>query len=138
MLVDIEDLEAIRAFERERCGRRRVATWASSATRYANDARLSASRSSRPRRPRRIRGKLLAALEDGDYARLPNPGYVRGYVSSYARYLELDPVPLLAMYRAETGAGRYHDINLVPTTCPWPRAVEQHAMPWRVGHDRRP
>ena len=61
----------------------------------------------------RIRGKLLTALEAGDYARLPNPGYVRGYVSSYAKYLELDPVPLLAMYRAETGAGRYHDINLV-------------------------
>ena len=48
----------------------------------------------------KIRGRLLKALEDGEYARLPNPGYVRGYVSSYARYLELDPVPLLAMHRA--------------------------------------
>ena len=59
----------------------------------------------------KIRGKLLEALEDGDYGRLPNPGYVRGYISSYARYLELDPVPLLAMYQAETGAGRYHEIE---------------------------
>ena len=51
-----------------------------------------------------------ARLEKGDYDRLPNPGYVRGYISSYARYLDLDTVPLLAMYRAETGAGRYHEI----------------------------
>jgi cytoskeleton protein RodZ len=79
----------------------------------------------------RIRGKLLAALEAGDYARLPNPGYVRGYVSSYAKFLELDPVPLLAMYRSETGAGRYHDINLVDDEAVAPRG-EQHAVPWKA------
>jgi cytoskeleton protein RodZ len=79
----------------------------------------------------KIRGKLLAALEAGDWARLPNPGYVRGYISSYARYLELDTVPLLAMYRAETGAGRFHEIAL-PDTQVATRG-EQHAVPWRVG-----
>jgi cytoskeletal protein RodZ len=79
----------------------------------------------------RIRGKLLAALEAGDYARLPNPGYVRGYVSSYAKFLELDPVPLLAMYRSETGAGRYHDINLVDDEAVAPRG-QQHAIPWKA------
>jgi len=52
----------------------------------------------------RIRGKLLEALEEGHYDRLPNPGYVRGYISSYGRFLELDTVPLLNMYKAETGA----------------------------------
>lgn len=79
----------------------------------------------------KIRGRLLEALESGDYERLPNPGYVRGYVSSYARYLELDPIPLLAMYRAETGAGRFHDINL-PEENPVSHRHEQHAVPWRV------
>src|SRR5664279_2591617 len=79
----------------------------------------------------KIRARLLEALEQGDYARLPDPGYVRGYVSSYARYLELDPIPMLAMYRAETGAGRFHDINLPDETVA-PRN-EQHAIPWRVG-----
>lgn len=78
----------------------------------------------------KIRARLLDALEEGDYGKLPNPGYVRGYVSSYARYLELDPVPLLAMYRAETGAGRFHDINL-PDEAVTPRH-QQHAVPWRV------
>jgi cytoskeletal protein RodZ len=79
----------------------------------------------------RIRARLLQALEDGEYDRLPNPGYVRGYVSSYARYLELDPVPLLAMYRAETGAGRFHDINVPEQQVA--HRHEQHAVPWRVG-----
>ena len=80
----------------------------------------------------KIRGRLLEAIESGDYERLPNPGYVRGYVSSYARYLELDPIPLLAMYRAETGAGRFHDIN-VPDETTISHRHEQHAVPWRVG-----
>ena len=79
----------------------------------------------------KIRGKLLGALENGEYGKLPNPGYVRGYISSYARYLELDTVPLLAMYRAETGAGRFHEIA-PPDTAVSARG-EQHAIPWRLG-----
>jgi cytoskeleton protein RodZ len=79
----------------------------------------------------KIRARLLAALEAGEYDRLPNPGYVRGYVSSYARYLELDSVPLLAMYRAETGSGRFHDINIPEQQVA--ARHEQHAVPWRVG-----
>jgi cytoskeleton protein RodZ len=79
----------------------------------------------------KIRGKLLDLLEKGDYERLPNPGYVRGYITSYARYLELDTVPLLAMYRAETGAGVYHEI-VPPGEAVAPRN-EQHDVPWRVG-----
>jgi cytoskeletal protein RodZ len=79
----------------------------------------------------KIRARLLEALEAGDYDKLPNAGYVRGYVSSYARYLELDPVPLLAMHRAETGAGRYHEINLGDQQ-PVARRNEQHAVPWQV------
>ena len=79
----------------------------------------------------KIRARQLEALEAGEYSRLPNPGYVRGYVSSYARYLELDPIPLLAMYRAETGSGRFHDINIAEE--PVAARHEQHAVPWRVG-----
>ena len=79
----------------------------------------------------KIRGKLLDALEKGEYDRLPNPGYVRGYITSYSRYLELDSVPLLAMYRAETGSTRFHDIA-PPDEAVRPRG-QQHEVPWRVG-----
>lgn len=79
----------------------------------------------------RIRAKLLDALEQSDYAKLPDPGYVRGYVSSYASFLELDPAPLLAMYRAETGTGgRSRDIAPAPEAVK-PRG-QQHAVPWRA------
>jgi cytoskeleton protein RodZ len=77
-----------------------------------------------------IRARTLEALEEGNYERLPNPGYVRGYVSTYARYLELDPAPLLAMYHAETGHGRFHRIE-VPEQAVKPRG-EQHALSWRA------
>jgi len=80
----------------------------------------------------RIRGRLLEALEAGDYDRLPNAGYVRGYVSSYARFLELDPLPLLAMYKAETGAGRYHELNLPQIDEAVVPTGQQHAVPWRA------
>lgn len=82
----------------------------------------------------RIRAKLLALIEQGDYERLPNPGYVRGYISSYARFLELDSVPLLNMYKAEGGGAHATSLNLPQAG---PRVVAptgmQHAFPWRAG-----
>jgi cytoskeleton protein RodZ len=77
-----------------------------------------------------IRAKLLEALEAGDYDRLPNPGYVRAYITTYARYLDLDPQPLLSMYHTETGHGRFHSIEL-PETAVKSRH-EQHALSWRA------
>ncbi len=79
----------------------------------------------------KIRGRLIRALEDGDYTRLPNPGYVRGYISSYARLLELDSMPLLNLYKAETGAGRFHEISLPATDEAVSRRGQQHALPAR-------
>ena len=80
----------------------------------------------------RIRGKLLRALENGDYDQLPNPGYVRGYVSSYARLLELDPLPLLAMYKSESGVTRRTELDLPQVEEAVARTGEQHAVPLRI------
>ena len=79
----------------------------------------------------RIRARLLDALEDGEYDRLPNPAYVRGYITSYARWLEIDPAPLLTMYRAESGAvGPTSAIpRREPVVVPRDKA---HAVPWRA------
>lgn len=81
----------------------------------------------------RIRGRLIDALEQGDYAKLPNPGYVRGYISSYARFLDLDPLPLLALYKSETGVGRFHELNLPQVDEAVAPTGQQHAMPLRSG-----
>lgn len=51
----------------------------------------------------RISNRYLEALENGDYDRLPTPVHVRGFLRNYARFLGLDPQPLLDRY--EYGQG---------------------------------
>ncbi len=46
----------------------------------------------------RITKKFLQALEEGRYERLPTPVHVRGYLRNYARFLGLDPEPLVERY----------------------------------------
>lgn len=80
----------------------------------------------------RIRERTLTALEEGTYDNLPDPGYVRGYVSTYARFLELDPLPLLAMYKAESGARKRTELDLPQVGEAVARTGEQHAIPLRA------
>lgn len=46
----------------------------------------------------RISAKFLSAMENGEYSLLPTPVHVRGYLRNYARFLNLDPNPLLERY----------------------------------------
>ncbi|MDX1615003.1 MAG: helix-turn-helix domain-containing protein [Candidatus Promineifilaceae bacterium] len=46
----------------------------------------------------RIGSKFLEALETGQYELLPTQVHVRGYLRNYARFLGLDPQPLLERY----------------------------------------
>jgi cytoskeleton protein RodZ len=48
----------------------------------------------------RVRESYLAALEEEDFAALGGDVYVKGFLRSYARFLRLDPEPLIATYRA--------------------------------------
>ncbi|MCA9986523.1 MAG: DUF4115 domain-containing protein [Anaerolineales bacterium] len=50
----------------------------------------------------RISQRFLAAMEAGDYDELPTPVHVRGYLRNYARFLSLDPAPLLERYENST------------------------------------
>lgn len=45
----------------------------------------------------RIRPDYIAALEAGELERLPGPVYAKGYLRTYARYLGVEPEPLLEM-----------------------------------------
>ena len=44
----------------------------------------------------KLSGWQVEALEAADYARLPGPVFVRGFLRNYARLLKIDPAPLLA------------------------------------------
>jgi cytoskeletal protein RodZ len=49
----------------------------------------------------KIRSRLVEALEEGHWDQLPSEAYVKGYIQSYARYLEIPAGPLLEQYRTE-------------------------------------
>jgi cytoskeletal protein RodZ len=46
----------------------------------------------------KVRKPYLMALEEEDFASLPHPTYVKGFIRSYASFLELDPQYLLSLY----------------------------------------
>jgi cytoskeleton protein RodZ len=74
----------------------------------------------------RISSRFLEALEMGDYDRLPTPTHVRGFLRNYARFLGLDPDPLLERY--ELGQAqrpkRRQQPAIVDTTQPIGPALE--------------
>lgn len=49
----------------------------------------------------RVRETYLAALEEEDFAAMGGDVYVKGFLRSYARYLGVDPDPLLERFRSE-------------------------------------
>ena len=75
----------------------------------------------------RVREAYLAALEEEDFAALGGDVYVKGFLRSYARFLRLDPEPLLQTYRRE-----YEH----PTEDLVPLAVRQPVE--RLATERRP
>jgi cytoskeletal protein RodZ len=77
----------------------------------------------------KIRGKLLEALEHGEYSALPNVAYVKGYVIGYAKYLELDPGPLLKLLAEETGHSAHREQIRVPEQVV-PTRKEAQTIPW--------
>lgn len=48
--------------------------------------------------------RQVVALEEGDYANLPGPAVVRGFVRAYAKVVKLDAAPLVAQIALETPA----------------------------------
>lgn len=69
----------------------------------------------------KIRRRLLEALEKGEYDSLPSPAYVRGYIISYARFLRLDPAPLIELYEKETAQTGVSAVPRLPEEVITPR-----------------
>jgi cytoskeletal protein RodZ len=49
----------------------------------------------------KIRKELLQALEEGNYAKLPPPTFIQGFIKNYGKFLGLDTERLLAIFRRE-------------------------------------
>jgi cytoskeleton protein RodZ len=54
----------------------------------------------------RVRQKFLQALEEEDYGALPAETYVKGFLRTYAMYLELDPDEVIALYEGREDEGK--------------------------------
>lgn len=75
--------------------------------------------------------KQLAAIEDGDFSRLPGAPFARGFVRSYARFLELDDDSVLARLDACVPLNRPQArAEAVPLPAAAPRSL---ALPASLG-----
>ncbi len=63
-----------------------------------NDSRTSLQEVSKATR---IQAKYLESLENGEYGKLPADVYVRGFLRSYARYLNIDEQVFIRLYERE-------------------------------------
>lgn len=81
-----------------------------------------------------IRAGLIEALESGDYDRLPSAAYVRGYLQSIAKLLEIPVEPLLKLYEEETGrhVAPANPVAELPADQVVPHREHAHGLPMRT------
>ncbi len=62
----------------------------------------------------RINSRYLQALEDGEYTALPTAVHARGFLRNYARFLDLDPRPLLERFESSLQQMQNHNNAVEP------------------------
>ena len=82
-------------------------------------------------RATRIKSRYLNAIEDGDFAQLPDGPASRGFIKNYARFLGLDPEEALLQFEAEFGIPILQLRDEVP---PPPERVPMVSEYTRVAH----
>lgn len=83
----------------------------------------------------RIKASYIAAIENCDPSVFDTPGFIAGYVRSYARYLGMDPDEAFAHFCAESGFSVAHGMSQKASTIRKPGAAEE---PERAGRARNP
>lgn len=59
----------------------------------------------------KIKAAYIAAIENADPSAFDTPGFIAGYVRSYARYLNMDPDQAFAAFCAESGFATAHGMS---------------------------
>ena len=83
----------------------------------------------------RLHPNQIRAIEQEDLARLPAPAYVRGFIRSYARVLNIDPAPLLSDLNAKLAPARESVVDGTATDYVAARAAGRERMlpQWAIG-----
>lgn len=84
-------------------------------------------------RETRIRVEYLDALEDEDFAAIGGDVYTKGFLTTYARWLGIDPDPLLEHYRREVQGADYDAHALIEHPVAKPAQRSRSAWPLWVG-----
>lgn len=58
----------------------------------------------------KIKASFLAAIERGDYHKLPSPAYAQGFVRNYASYLGLSRAEITALFKREFDEKRAYKV----------------------------
>lgn len=79
----------------------------------------------------RIKASYVAAIENADPSAFDTPGFIPGYVRSYARYLNMDPDKAFAAFCAESGFSTAHGMSAEASSVrkPQPAAQKRSARP---------
>lgn len=79
----------------------------------------------------KIKATYIAAIENADLSAFETPGFVAGYVRSYARYLAMDPEWAFERFCAEAGYSVSHGLSAAasPQHMVKARARAEHADP---------
>ncbi|MGR3649871.1 MAG: helix-turn-helix domain-containing protein [Shimia sp.] len=64
----------------------------------------------------RIRAAYIAAIENCDPSAFETPGFIAGYVRSYARYLNMDPEEAFVKFCEESGFSTAHGMSAAAST----------------------
>jgi hypothetical protein len=81
----------------------------------------------------RIRASYIAAIENCDPTAFDTPGFIAGYVRSYARYLNMDPDHAFAAFCAESGFSTAHGMSAAASSAkkaPLPRQTPSARDPF--------
>jgi len=81
----------------------------------------------------RIKAAYIAAIENADPSAFDTPGFIAGYVRSYARYLGMDPDKAFAAFCEESGFTTAHGMSAAASTI---RKSDAPAEPRRAGSGR--
>ena len=71
----------------------------------------------------RIRASYIAAIENSDPSAFETPGFIAGYVRSYARYLNMDPDATFAKFCKESGFQTAHGMSAEASTVRKPEST---------------
>ncbi|MHC9234000.1 helix-turn-helix domain-containing protein [Pseudooceanicola sp. 502str34] len=80
----------------------------------------------------RIKASYIAAIENCDPNAFDTPGFIAGYVRSYARYLNMDPDQTFAAFCAESGFATAHGMSAEASTRRKPQEMPKQSKDARA------